>query len=211
MSTTDICPNSSSSLTFSKRTFNSSKVDNFLFFLMHPYGSGLVIAKPHWLFSSICIILDENRLTWPSAVLNKTLSLTKSLKKIYVSKASLVFTQLYPPIRVFSKILTIFASRGSTILHLLLFLCTYPEKVLALLHFLGLILKRFCSNCDLCSKISHKSVCLVYYKSCLNRQVFSNSISEKNFLHFHTLRQKYFFLKTSSENFPYQKNQNLEF
>ena len=95
---------------------------------MQSKGRGLVIAKPYWLFSSILVILDENRLTSPAAVLNKTFSCSTSFKKISVSKASLVLTQLYPPIRVFSKILTTLSSRGSTILHLLCFYVRNQKK-----------------------------------------------------------------------------------
>ena len=43
----------------------------------------------------------------------------------------------------FSKILTISASVGSSMQHLLLSLWTQPEKELALLHFLALYLKSF--------------------------------------------------------------------
>ena len=122
ISTTNKCPILSFNVTLAKRSFNSSSVGTVFFYFMQPKGSGLVIAKPYWLFSSILIILDENRLTSPSTVSKRTLSFCLSFRKSSVSKAALVFTQLYPPINIFSKTLIFLGSVGRTILHLLLFL-----------------------------------------------------------------------------------------
>ena len=87
-----------------------------------------------------------------------TFSAFGSFTSMSVSKASLVLTQLNPPIRVFSKTLIKSASVGKAIQHLLWLRCTYPEKLLALLHFVGLYLKICFSKCDLCSNISHRTV-----------------------------------------------------
>ena len=59
-----------------------------------------------------------------------------------VSKASFVFTQLKYPIRVNTLTITLTnsASVDDAIQHLLLLRLTQPEKLLALLHFLGLYL-----------------------------------------------------------------------
>lgn len=62
-----------------------------------------------------------------------------SFSKMSVSKASLVLTQLNPPINVVSKTLTNSASVGRAIEHLLFIQWTHSEKRLALLHFLDCI------------------------------------------------------------------------
>ena len=96
------------------------------------------MAWPYWLFSSIFNILDEDLLScfFPLIVTSiSTFSVSGSFTSMSVSKASLAFTQLKPPIRVFSKTLIKSASFGKAIQHLLLLQCTNPEKLLALLHF----------------------------------------------------------------------------
>ena len=85
---------------------------------------------------------------------NITFSFLFSSINTSVSKASLVFTQLNPPISVFSNTLTCSASVGRAIQHLLLFLWTQPLKLLAELYLRGLYLKLYCSREDLCSNIS---------------------------------------------------------
>ena len=120
------------------------------------------MAWPCWLFSSIFNILDENLLSWfffPLIVTSvSTFSVFGSFASMSVSKASLVFTQLKLPIRVFSKTLIKSALGGRVIQHLLFLWCTHPEKLLALLHFLGLYLKICFSKSDLCSNISRRII-----------------------------------------------------
>lgn len=72
-----------------------------------------------------------------------TFSLSGSFTKIFVSKASLVLTQLKLPMSVFSRSLAKSASDGRAIKHLLLLRCTQPDKLFALLHFLELYLNIF--------------------------------------------------------------------
>ena len=81
---------------------------------------------------------------------------------ISVWKASLVFTQLKPPIIVFSNTLTCSASVGRAIQHLLLSLWTQPLKELAELHLWGLYMKISCRREECCSNISHNII--VSYK-----------------------------------------------
>ena len=63
-----------------------------------------------------------------------------------------------PPIIFFSKTLTNSASVGRAIHHLLLSRWTHPEKLLALLHFLGLYLNISFNNSDLCSNILQRII-----------------------------------------------------
>ena len=128
------------------------------------------MAWPYWLFSSIFIILDENLLScfFPSIVTStSTFSVFGSFPSMSVSKASLVskasfvskqVLKLNPPTRVFSNTLTKSASVGRAIQHLLLLRWTHPEKLLALLHFLGFYLKICFSKSDLCSNISERII-----------------------------------------------------
>ena len=114
------------------------------------------MACPNWLFSSIFKILEENLLIclFPSIVTSiSAFSVFGSFASMPVSKASLVFTQLKPPIRVFSKTLINSSSIGRAIQHLLLLRCTHPEKLLALLHFLGLYVNICFNNSDLFSDL----------------------------------------------------------
>ena len=117
------------------------------FYIIQPYGNGFVIAMPYLLFSSILIILDENLFVCFLSSINKS-SITFSFLFLSintsVSKASLVFMQLNPPINVFSNTLTCSALVGRAIQHLLLFLWTHPLKLLAELHLRGLYLKISC-------------------------------------------------------------------
>ena len=147
-----ICPILSANVTVFISSSSSSSLKTLFFLVIQPYGKGLVMAIPYWLFSSILIFFEENLFSWPSTVLKRTFSFFVSLRKrsvsniIPVSNISLCqisFTQLYPPIKVFSNTLTIFALVGRATQHLLLSLWTQPEKLLALLHFLPLNLKSF--------------------------------------------------------------------
>ena len=65
-----------------------------------------------------------------------------------------------PPIKVFSKSLINSASVSRAIQHFLLLRCTHPEKLLVLLHFLGLYLNNFFKNSDFCSNISQGIIVL---------------------------------------------------
>ena len=119
------------------------------------------MACPYWLFSSIFKILDENLLSCfcpLTSVSTSTFSVLGFFISMSVSKVSLVFTQLKPPIKIFSKTLTNSASYGRAIQHLLLLRWTHPEKLLALLHFFGLYLNISFSNSDLCSNISRRII-----------------------------------------------------
>ena len=122
------------------------------------------MACPNWLFPSIFKILEVNLLSclFPSIVTSiSAFSVFGSLASTPVSKASLVFTQLKPPIRVFSKTLINSSSIGTAIQHLLLLRCTHPGKLLPLLHFLGLYLNICFNNSDL-----FPNLCLENYIIC---------------------------------------------
>ena len=137
----------------SKISLNSARVGGRSLFLIHPYGNGFVMAIPYWLSLSILKILDEILFVCflPSIVKSNTIfSFLFSSINTSVSKASLVFTQLNPPISVFSNTLTYSASVRRTIQHLLLFLWTQPLKLPAELHLREWYLKISCSREDLC-------------------------------------------------------------
>ena len=73
-------------------------------FLIHPYGNGFIIACPFSFFSSIFKILDENLFScfFPSIFISIiTFSLSESFTSMSASKASLVSTQLKPPLKLF--------------------------------------------------------------------------------------------------------------
>ena len=70
-----------------------------------------------------------------------TFSFLLSLSNISVSKASLVLTQLKPPISVLSNYLTCSVPVGRAVQHLLASLCTQPLNQLPGLHLRGLNLK----------------------------------------------------------------------
>ena len=119
---------------------NSIRLGTFSCLLIQPYGNVFVIACPYWFFSSIFrTIVDIFFITFLPSILksNNTFSFLLS-SKISESKASLVLTQLKPPINVFSNTLTCSASVGSAIQHLPLSLWTQPLKEIAELHFRGL-------------------------------------------------------------------------
>ena len=119
------------------------------------------MACPYWLFSSILKIWDENLLSCfcpLTSISTSTFAVFGPFASMSVSKASLVFTQLKPPIKVFSKTLTNLASVGRAIQDLLLLRWIHLEKLLALLHFVGLYLNISFSNSDLCSDISQRII-----------------------------------------------------
>ena len=127
--------------------------------MIQPKGSALVIVIPYWLFSSILRILEEILFVCflPSMIKsNKNFSFLLSSSNISVSKASLVFTQLKPPINVFSNNLTCLASVGRAMQHLLFSLWNHPLKELAELHFRGLYLKISWRRQERYSNIPHK-------------------------------------------------------
>ena len=131
----------------SKVLLSSVRLGRCSCFFIQPYGRALVIACLYWLFSSILSILVDILFVcfFPSMYkYNMTFSFLLLLSNISVSKASLVFTQLKPPISVFSNTLTCSWLVGRAMQHLLLSLWTQPLKELAELIFLGLNLKRSC-------------------------------------------------------------------
>ena len=117
------------------------------------------MACPYWLLSSIFKILDEKLFLLIFSSIS-TFTLSGSLKRISLSKANFLYTQLKPLIRVFSKTLSKSASVGRAIQHLMLLRWTHTEKLLALLHVLGLYLNIPFKRSDLCSNIS-QSYCVV--------------------------------------------------
>ena len=130
-------------------------------FLIQPYGNGSVINISCWLFSSILSILDEILFVWflPSMCKSKKkFSFFLSFISISVSKPSLVFTQLKPPINVLANNLTCSASVGRAIQHLLLSLYTLSLNELVELHLRGLYLKISCKRQERRSNISHNII-----------------------------------------------------
>ena len=90
----------------SKILLNSIKLRGRFCFFIQPYGRGLVLGCPYWLFPSIFNIFVETLFVCflPSmSKSNKIFSFFLSSRRICVSKASLVFTQLKPPISVFFR------------------------------------------------------------------------------------------------------------
>ena len=75
-----------------------------------------------------------------------------------MSKASLVLTQLEPPISVFSNTLTCLVSVGRAIQHLLLPLCTQPLNELAEVNLQGQNLTNSCRREEHCSNISYNNI-----------------------------------------------------
>ena len=148
----------------------NSVYDGTLFsLLIQPYDNGFVMVMPYWLFSSIFKILDENLFNclFPLMLISmRNFSFSVSFNNIFLSKASLVLTQLNPPINIFSKGLTKSASVSNAVQPLLLLRWTQPENELALLHFFGLYLNIFLIN-QTSARIVHKELwCLENYKFC---------------------------------------------
>ena len=154
MSAIKRCPVSSSCETLSNILLTSSKLAGCSCFFIHPYRIGLVMTCLYWLFSSIFNIFVEIHFVcfFPSmSKSNNTFSFLLSLRRISVSKANLVFTQLNSPISVFSKTLTYSASVRRAIRHLIWSLWAQPLNELAELHLREFYLKCFWSYSDRCS------------------------------------------------------------
>ena len=144
------------------------------------------MAWPYWLFSSIfkifgVILFIFFTLFIFKSNINSYLSTLPFRRRICESKVKRLFTQLKPPIKVFSKTLTCSASVGRAIKHLLLSLWTQPLKELAGLHFFGLNLKSFFSWKVWLWKSHTKWRCPENYKVCSVHKAFKVSLFDRIF------------------------------
>ena len=136
-----MCPILSPNVIDFNNSLSSSKLGTVNYLLIQPYRSGLVIAIPYWLLSSILIILDENLFSWPSTVLKSTFSFLGSFKRTSVSNAILEFMKLYPSTHnSFFKNSNDFCKCWQNNFTFAFQSMNTPRKALALLYFLGLYL-----------------------------------------------------------------------